>query len=642
MVPTRTPSRAEQASSSGTTESTTTAQIQDTGRQAQFKVAAPDLYYGERKKLRQFIQQLRLNFLFHPGAVDTEEKKVVYAATYLRGAAFDWFEPYLKEHLGTPEERRTARTIQIFQHFSNFIAAIEQVYGDVDTVKEAVRDLQDLRQRGSATEYASKFHQLASRINWDQTAFADTFYRGLKDSVKDELARMDRPEDLMPLIELSIKIDNRMYERRLEKGRNGEATSFYRHQANTQKKKTRTPGYYPPGQQMPMDLDATKQRSKPRNAKWKAGTRDKISESQRSERLRKNLCLYCGKPGHRAKECKASKQQLNATEGTPEEPEIHRKPQRKNWADKQSMGKKGNTEERGNRGQLRKSTPETAHHLLSWTACYNDQCQTHAGDKDGAGWYPRKPRTQQSLNALFTYDDDEPEYDCDNEDSDPGPEAMKRYAEVLEVKKPDYVRILTNLWTRVECLDPDCEQSSQHEHVAYDPEAVPKEQGKAFTIEFCKKEGCPDHGKSEFHSHQGSDKRDLSEAITLNELEEGWETIEGPDQEIESDEDVESFNLEEAEPVKDRKKYGIIQDENRTWREPYGHFPCSDMLCAKHQEYERHEHFRNYTKEERENIGIDLATNIKEVRTPCNETLGCLITGMHTHISEESKNLWAL
>lgn len=30
--------------------------------------------------------------------------------------------------------------------------------------------------------------------------------------------------------------------------------------------------------------------------------------------------------------------------------------------------------------------------MLSWTACFNDDCQTHQSDKDATGWYPKKPR----------------------------------------------------------------------------------------------------------------------------------------------------------------------------------------------------------------------------------------------------------
>ncbi|KAF7502086.1 hypothetical protein GJ744_007321 [Endocarpon pusillum] len=81
-----------------------------TRRAAQFKVAPPDHFPGERKKLREFLNQLRINFRFHAGAVNTEEKKVFYAATYLRDAAHDWFEPYLKDRLEEEEDNQEEET----------------------------------------------------------------------------------------------------------------------------------------------------------------------------------------------------------------------------------------------------------------------------------------------------------------------------------------------------------------------------------------------------------------------------------------------------------------------------------------------------------------------------------------------------
>jgi hypothetical protein len=32
---------------------------------------------------------------------------------------------------------------------------------------------------------------------------------------------------------------------------------------------------------------------------------------------------------------------------------------------------------------------EDGHGSLSWTACFDDECQTHRSEKDGAGWYPK-------------------------------------------------------------------------------------------------------------------------------------------------------------------------------------------------------------------------------------------------------------
>jgi len=60
----------------------------------QTKIAKPDLFYGERKKLQIFISQLKLYFFNMPDFLD-EDKKVMFAATYLQDTVAQWFEPYL-------------------------------------------------------------------------------------------------------------------------------------------------------------------------------------------------------------------------------------------------------------------------------------------------------------------------------------------------------------------------------------------------------------------------------------------------------------------------------------------------------------------------------------------------------------------
>ena len=46
------------------------------------------------------------------------------------------------------------------------------------------------------------------------------------------------------------------------------------------------------------------------------------------------------------------------------------------------------------------------HANLSWTTCYDPDCQTHLSDKEGSRWFPKKPKkatwsTQQS-GKVFT------------------------------------------------------------------------------------------------------------------------------------------------------------------------------------------------------------------------------------------------
>ena len=41
--------------------------------------------------------------------------------------------------------------------------------------------------------------------------------------------------------------------------------------------------------------------------------------------------------------------------------------------------------------EQRKARKTAIHPGLSWTACYDDQCPVHLSEKEGEGWFPRKP-----------------------------------------------------------------------------------------------------------------------------------------------------------------------------------------------------------------------------------------------------------
>jgi hypothetical protein len=54
-------------------------------------------------------------------------------------------------------------------------------------------------------------------VDWNEKAYISAAIGGLKDHVWDKLARMERPERLDQLAEIAVKIDNRYYERKMEK-----------------------------------------------------------------------------------------------------------------------------------------------------------------------------------------------------------------------------------------------------------------------------------------------------------------------------------------------------------------------------------------------------------------------------------------
>ena len=240
------------------------------------KMNNPAHFDGKRSELSDFLTQLRMIFRAQPSKFSTEDSKVMFAASFLRGTAFRWIQPQLEKD-PLPYELST---------FSSFAQELKRVFGDPEEVATAERTLTTLKQIGSASAYASKFMRISSSVEWNDSALRYQFYSGLKDIIKDELCKLDRPESLAKLMEIAIRIDNRIHERRLEKGPSRPPMKT----TTTQVPAPSTFQLVDRGPQ-PMDIDAARRKFKP------------LSEEEKQRRRMLNLCLYCGQPGHQAMSC---------------------------------------------------------------------------------------------------------------------------------------------------------------------------------------------------------------------------------------------------------------------------------------------------------------------------------------------------
>jgi hypothetical protein len=275
------------------------------------KIKDPDTFSGRRSDLRAFLMQLDIYFSFHENQFSDDTEKVMYAASYLRGAPFDWFSVYLDDHIAnedTPRQRKP-ETSQLLDSYSGFKERMSQTYGDIDEVRVAEQRLHEIRQRGTAMEYTAEFQRNQVKTNWGEAGYIAQYYRGLVDRVKDDIVRGGRPTTLQGTIEMAIEIDNRHWEREQErKGRYQPAS----HRINRPYVRQAKPYY---GHQ-PMELDAVHQRKE-------------LSNSEKERRSKERLCFTCGKPGHQARNCGKGKsgktwppkKQLNtATRGPTRQP----------------------------------------------------------------------------------------------------------------------------------------------------------------------------------------------------------------------------------------------------------------------------------------------------------------------------------
>jgi hypothetical protein len=178
------------------------------------KIADAPNFDGGRKELLPFLTKCRLKFAGQPSQFKTERSKVLYAGARLTGPAFSWFLP-LANNWDTSDADATPPTELV--SFTTFADALTALYGDPNLAATADREIRRLRQLTSVAEYSARFEQHKQYLGWNDIAFRDQFYTGLKDEIKDEIARSPRPETLDELKKLATRLDSRLQERVLEK-----------------------------------------------------------------------------------------------------------------------------------------------------------------------------------------------------------------------------------------------------------------------------------------------------------------------------------------------------------------------------------------------------------------------------------------
>ena len=167
----------------------------------------PDAYDGkDRNACSTFISQVNLYLSGSPAMFPNEQSKVLFAATYLRGKAFAWLEP-----------RLLRGTDPMLSDFQRFCRELERNLGDPSREQTMAKRLRALKQGASAANYRSEFDSIAQYLTWDESALRSQYYEGLKADVKDALSYCaDEPEDYKAYQDLTIRLDDRIYERKKE------------------------------------------------------------------------------------------------------------------------------------------------------------------------------------------------------------------------------------------------------------------------------------------------------------------------------------------------------------------------------------------------------------------------------------------
>uniref|UniRef100_A0A9J7XNI1 ribonuclease H n=1 Tax=Cyprinus carpio carpio TaxID=630221 RepID=A0A9J7XNI1_CYPCA len=242
-------------------------------RHAEPRLNPPAPYSGEPNSCRSFLSQCSLTFTLQPSCFPTEQSRVAFVITLLVGQAREW---------GTAMWDSKHDCCVSFEAFSK---ELRKVFDRSARGIEAARALSLLQQgEQSVSSYSIQFRTLATSCGWNEKALWDHFLHGLAEHVKDEIYSLELPSGLDELIDLAIRVDDRIILRS-------------RHQREG------IPHEHLTGVACGATCDTMSQRRiLPEEEPMQIG-RARLTIGERRHRLDNQLCLHCSEAGHVVAAC---------------------------------------------------------------------------------------------------------------------------------------------------------------------------------------------------------------------------------------------------------------------------------------------------------------------------------------------------
>ena len=229
-------------------------------------LAAPERYAGDPNKVQVFLTQIVLHFSCRPTVFSTNQARVAFTISYLSGDAASWVVPLVSTN------------DPILTDWDAFRKEFEKVFDRRATTLCADRELLKLKQgKMDLVTYLTRFNQLIAETSWPEEKRLALYYQGLNEGLKDVLARIDpQPTRVGDLINLTLRLDHRLTER-----------------SGGRPRLDRSEGI---GERVPLHDGGAEA--------MEVGTvRTAIPRTERENRRKNGLCMFCGKKGHYVREC---------------------------------------------------------------------------------------------------------------------------------------------------------------------------------------------------------------------------------------------------------------------------------------------------------------------------------------------------
>ncbi|KAL0149639.1 hypothetical protein M9458_055166 [Cirrhinus mrigala] len=163
------------------------------------KIALPDKWDGSGARCDVFLTNLSLLFEFQPARYPSDRSRIALLISLLTGQAAEWAAAVLK-----------ADGIAAYS-YPEFTTQLRAAFQHPESEVEVDSRLYHLRQgERSVSQYTTDFHTLAVQTQWSDAALRTAFYEGLSTRLKDELAVRELPATLEGMIQLALRVDQRM------------------------------------------------------------------------------------------------------------------------------------------------------------------------------------------------------------------------------------------------------------------------------------------------------------------------------------------------------------------------------------------------------------------------------------------------
>ncbi|GAA5958533.1 hypothetical protein JCM8115_002496 [Rhodotorula mucilaginosa] len=277
-------------------------------------LAKPSKFSGKVKDSATFVYSVLANLADHKTRYATAREQILFFTSYLEGSALQWFLGLLRRNAGTYLDAENARralqdpplaplkfdanfqfdsTLYPFilpelLSFEEFLRHFNSAFSDPDAQATAERKIASLRQTTSVVAYSSEFQAYCYDMDDTPRRMAETFYKGLKTEIQDEVHRRGKPDNLTAMIQLAVEVDNHLQSRVLE---------IKLQEALGRLAARRSQASATPSLPVPRAVPAA---STSTIAATTANTLpiDPARAARRLERIQKGLCLYCGEKGH--------------------------------------------------------------------------------------------------------------------------------------------------------------------------------------------------------------------------------------------------------------------------------------------------------------------------------------------------------